>query len=188
MIAAFCRGSLEAIDAFDRDLAVRVRAAVDPAALIQIESASRLSWLPVELDVELTRAVFATVGVSRAQDIFRRGMIDGLGAPLLRPLRAAAGALFGGSVKDVFGWAPRVWSTIYKDCGVVTLEDRGPASLDMRLTELPAVIVHDANYLLGSAATVEGVLESFKIDGRVDLIGPRLADNSALLRVRWVST
>lgn len=60
MIAAFCRGSLEAIDAYDRDLAARVRAAVDPAVLAQVESASRLSWLPVELDVELTRAVFTT--------------------------------------------------------------------------------------------------------------------------------
>lgn len=187
MIAAFCRGSLETIDAYDRALAARVRGALDPMSLMRIETASRLAWLPIELDVELTRAVFSVAGVGRAQEIFRKGMITSLEAPLLRPIRAAAGTLFGSSIRDVLGWTPRVWSTIYRDCGAVTVVDRGPGSVDLNITGLPHSILTYPNYLLGTAATVEAVFDAFKVQGRIDLIGPDPIEGSAILRARWVS-
>lgn len=187
MIAAFCRGSLETIDAYDRDLATRVRAALDPMSLTRIETASRLAWLPIDLDVELTRAVFSVAGMGRAQEIFRHGMIASLDAPLLRPIRVAAGALFAGSIRDVLGWTPRVWSTIYRDCGAVALVERGPGSVDLNISGLPRSILAYPNYLLGTAATVEAVFDAFGVQGRIDLIGPNLNESSAILRARWVT-
>ncbi len=165
MNAGFCRGGLEATDRADPELGRRVRAAMDPNILDATENASRLAWLPVAYDVEMTRALFTVAGPARAQAVFRDAMVAALQGPLLKSLFAAAAVIFDNTLKDVFAWTPRVWSTIYRDAGTMKVVDMGPTAVDFVLSDLPQVICDNPNYLLGLAANFEAAFVLLKVKG-----------------------
>lgn len=183
--AAFCRGGLEAVDALDKDLGQRVRAAMDASLLAQIESSSRLGWVPIACDMEMTRALFAVAGPLRAHRVLRDSMVVTFSGPMLKPLRAAADAIFGNTLKGVFTWTPRVWSVIYRDAGEVSVIDLGPTALDFELRGLPQAMLDNPNYLLGFVAAFEAGFEVYGVQGRVFLIDPDPLTGEVRLKARW---
>lgn len=157
---------------------------MDPRVLEAIETSSRLAWLPVAYDVEMTRALFHVAGPARAQAVFRDAMVAALQGPLLKSLMAAASVIFNNTLKDVFGWTPRVWSTVYRDAGELKVVDRGPTAVDFVLTDVPQVIADNPNYVLGLAANFESAFVLFKVEGRITL---HVDERSGELRLqaRW---
>lgn len=183
--AAFCRSELGSLDAVDADLGQRVREVMNPDALMRIQTASRLAWLPVELDVELTRALFAVAGPVRAQKVLRDSMVAEFDGPMLRPLRAAAAALFGNTVKDASAWAPRVWSVIFRDAGELAVVDAGTNAVDFVLRDLPRVVLESPNYLLGFSAVFEAVFVIHGAKGSMFLTDPDPRTGEVRLKARW---
>jgi len=71
MSASLVQETLEAIARGDADLGRRVRESLRPASAETPRSASRISRIPVDIDVEITEHLFALAGRERARTILR---------------------------------------------------------------------------------------------------------------------
>jgi hypothetical protein len=88
ILAGFVQGTVAGLEPAT---AQAVRARLAPATLATLERSSRLAWLPIEIDVEVTHAIYAELGAGRAHELFRRNLSVALETPILRSL--AQGAL-----------------------------------------------------------------------------------------------
>jgi hypothetical protein len=71
VLAAFVQSTLEAVDALGPDVAGRVRARMRPESLAALRDASRIAWVPLALDVELTDCLYAELGTQRGRAFMR---------------------------------------------------------------------------------------------------------------------
>src|ERR1041384_5238137 len=67
----------------DEDRAA-IRAAVPEDTWVAIDSAGLLAWLPLEMNLAVTRAVSVRLGPDRAQQFFRELVLAAIDTPLLR--------------------------------------------------------------------------------------------------------
>lgn len=184
IIAVIVKSSLVELGKLDADLPKRVLAAMQPGHREALESASRISWLPVAVDVDLTEALFAVVGRGTAMRTLRDTMRDAVSTPLLRPLLQSAVRLHGDDLPRLMQWAPRVWSVVYRRCGQMEVASDGHTAI-LQLSALPAAICDSQHYLAGTAAAVEGLLVGLGITASARLDGPYPELAEARIRVRW---
>jgi hypothetical protein len=185
ILATFVQSSLEEMDKLDAAVGERVRAGLEPAVLEEIEKASSISWLPVELDVALTECFFEVAGSERATRAFREALTRSIERPLLRPFVEGALALFGRDPAKLLRWVPKVWSLLYRDCGEMTCPLTSAGAARLELSGLPACIVGSSCYLTGTAATISAFFDFLEIEGRVAVEGPRPATGCAAFEIRW---
>jgi hypothetical protein len=185
MLASFVQGSLSAIDDLDADLGRQVRAAMKPETLEELESASRVSWLPLHCDIELTRCFFEVAGEKRALQALRDNMANALNSSVLKPLLDGAFAIFGRSPAKILRWTSKVWSLLYRHCGQMTLAKSDERSAVLEATDLPPELVADAKYMTGITAAILGFFEVLGVDAQCELQELRKAGASFL--VTWKS-
>jgi hypothetical protein len=168
ILASFLHGTLDAIDAIDRDLGRRVRAELKPESLEEIENAWAASWLPIRLDVELTEAFFRLAGTARGCEAMRRNLAGTFDQPILRPLVEGALRLLGRHPGKLLRWSPRVWSLLFRDLGRLEVEiEAGHAAVLM--LDLPPEVAGSREYLLGSAAAIAAVFDLTGYEGTCEL-------------------
>jgi hypothetical protein len=148
--------------------APQIRAAVAPATIETIEKASTSAWLPLELDLELNKAVLKVMDEEGVRDWGRRAMVRGFEGPVLRPIVSASVAVFGLKPGTWLGWAPRLWPSIYRNCGEFTVSESAPNGCTLTYTHVPPVIARSRGYLLGLCGACEGAIQLCKTTGRVD--------------------
>jgi len=185
ILATFVQSSLEEMVKLDAEVGDRVRVSLKPDVLEAIETASPISWLPVELDVELTECFFQVAGAERARRAFREALARSIERPLLRPLVDGALGLFGRNPTKILRWVPKAWSLIYRDCGEMRCTHAGEGSARLELGLLPPPIVHSSCYLTGTAATVSAFFDWLDIEGQVRLEGPCATTQTAVFHLSW---
>ncbi len=185
MLAGFIQSSLEAIEGMDAALGREVRARLKPETCEAIESASAISFISVDLDVELTECFFAVAGPIRARAALRENLRQSFDRPILKPILDGAFAVFGVSIARMIGWAPKVWGLIYRDAGEMVVSEAREGRVQLDLLGIPLVISGSPNYLLGSAETFAGFFDAAGVDGAVRLIGPDLENRSAGFEFSW---
>lgn len=185
ILAGFVQGTLAAVCALDAGLGERVASRLAPETRERVAHASRIAWLPLSVDVELTDAIYAELGASRAREIFRTNLTGALDAPVLRSLAQGALRLFGASPERVYAWAPRVYSQLYRDAGVMRFAHDAPGSARLELEALPACVAESASYLDGIAAAIAGGFDFMGEKGevRIELHAP--AARRATFRLEW---
>lgn len=166
MRASHMKSNLQALRDLGPDNERRVRELVSPATLATIDDNPRTSWLPVELDVELTDAIDQVMGREGTRRWSKEALLKSMEGPLLRPIIDAALRLFGVTPASVFGFLPRAWGAVYRDCGTIELGDVAESSLHVLYRGVPDAMAADA-YLDGIAGALEAVLELCKKSGRV---------------------
>jgi hypothetical protein len=182
ILAGFVQGTLAALEPEVRE---RVRARLAPDTLGTLERSSRLAWLPIEIDVELTDAVYAELGAARAHALFRRNLTAALDTPILRSLAHGALRLFGASPERLFGWAPKAYMQLYRDAGAMRFESDGPGAARLELSLLPAAVAASRDYLDGVAAAVAAGFDLMGVDGEVRIERLDPAGRRACLRLQW---
>jgi hypothetical protein len=185
ILAGFVQGTLAAVSAQDPALGERVRARLAPATRERLARASRIAWVALELDVELTHAIYAELGAVRARELFRRNLSGALEAPVLRSLAQGALRLFGASPARLFGWAPKVYAQIYRDAGAMRFALDAPGSARLELTELPPAVAASRSYLDGMAAAVAAGFDLMGVKGEVRLESHEPAAARARFRLEW---
>jgi hypothetical protein len=185
MLASFVQGSLSAIDELDADLGRQVRAAMKPDTLEELESASRVSWIPLHIDIELTECFFEVAGEERAFQALRDNLANALDSTVLKPLLDGAFAIFGRSPAKILRWTPKVWSLLYRNCGELSLAKSDDHSAVLEATDLPPELVANANYMKGTAAAILGFFQVLGVDAECKLQGQM--GNSTTLLVTWKS-
>lgn len=146
-----------------------------------IETASAISWLPVEVDVELTECFFQVAGAERARRAFREAIAQAIERPLLE----GALGIFGRDPVKILRWVPKAWSLIYRDCGEMRCAQAGEGSARLELGLLPEPIVHSRFHLTATAATLPAFFDWLGIEGRVRLEGPCATTRTATFHLSW---
>jgi hypothetical protein len=185
MLAGFIQGSLSAIDDLDADLGQQVRAAMKRETLEALESASRVGWLPLHVDIELTECFFEVAGEERALEALRDNLANTLKSTVLKPLLDGAFAIFGRSPAKVLRWTSKVWSLLYRNCGQLALAESDDHSAVLEATDLPPEMVAGTNYLKGLAASILGFFDLLGIDAKCELRD--LGKTGATFVVTWKS-
>jgi hypothetical protein len=165
--------------------AARVRARLAPATRETLQRSSRLAWLPIEVDVELTDAVYAELGPARAREMFRRNLSAALDTPILRSLAQGALRLFGASPERLFGWAPKAYAQLYRDSGEMRFESDGPGAAWLELANLPPAIAASRDYLDGMASALAAGFDLMDIKGEVTVERVDPAGLRAAYRLVW---
>lgn len=182
ILAGFVQGTLAALEPAS---ALRVRARLAPETLAVLERSSRLAWLPIEIDVELTHAIYVELGAGRAHELFRRNLSAALDSPILRSFAQGALRLFGASPERVFGWAPRAYAQIYRDSGAMRFRAEEPGLARLELSELPPAIASSRNYLDGVAGSIAAGFDLMGVKGEVSIERFDPIRRSACFRLDW---
>jgi hypothetical protein len=154
-----------------------------PESIEALEMASPVSWLPVDLDVELTEALFRVGGNEAAQKALGDNLSNAFKTPVLRPLLEGALAIFGRSPAKMLKWTPKVWSLVFRDVGTLDLAESHEDSAVLVLQELPPAVASSRNYLLGIAAAVTGFFDAVHVNGSCRLV--RVEADRAELQATW---
>lgn len=182
ILAGFVQGTLAGLPPA---VAQRVRARLAPGTLARLEESSRLAWLPVEMDVELTEAVYAELGAGPAREAFRRNLSSAIDTPILRSLAHGALRIFGASPARLFGWAPKVYAHIYRDAGAMRFESEGAGSARLELCELPPAIAASRDYLDGMAGSIAAGFDLMELKGEVTVERLDASGRRASFRLTW---
>ncbi len=185
IFAGFVRSTLDTVARVDADLGARVRGRLLPETLRVLEHASAVSYVPVEIDVEVTERLFDEAGATRACEVLHENLSISLETPLLSALVSGALRLFGRVPARVLGWASKMWSQIYRDAGTMEWIPEEPAGGRFELRELPACVAASRPYLIGIAAAMNAGLEMIGVEGDVEIERVDVAGRSVTLRVSW---
>jgi hypothetical protein len=182
ILAGFVQGTLSGLEPA---LGAGVRARLSPETLATLQRSNRLAWLPIEIDVELTHAIYAELGAARAHELFRRNLSAALDTAILWSLAQGALRLFGASPARFFGWAPKVFAQIYRDAGEMRFELDEPGSARLELSALPPPVAQSRDYLDGVAGAIAAGFDFMGLKGEVTIERHHPEKRSARFRLSW---
>jgi hypothetical protein len=103
----------------------KILARVQPDVRELMETASRATWIPLELDANFVDAIIAQYGPAEAEEMWFEYSSRFVKTPLQRALFDGAIRLFGLSVGTFVRIIPRVWGTSYKGAGKIDVSEKG---------------------------------------------------------------
>jgi len=184
MVTSFVQGTLDAIAEADADLGRRVREGLRPESAETLRSASRISLIPVEIDVEITELLFALAGRERARAILRNALTSTFESPLFGTFLQGALRLRGSNPGRLFGWCSKVWNQIYRDAGDMQFVPISDCEGRLEMERLPTVM-RNATYLGGTAATVSAIFTILGLEGTAELGTLDTATGRAVITAAW---
>lgn len=185
IFAAFVRSSLETVDRVDAALGARVRARLRPETRRALDEASAVSFVPVEIDVDVTESLFAEAGTARACEVMRENLSLTFESPLLSALVSGGLRLLGRSPGRLLGWSSKFWTQLYRDAGTMEFVAEGTHAGRLELRDLPACIAASKPYLLGMAAALGAAFEMMDVEGEAVLGDVDAPARRADIHVAW---
>jgi hypothetical protein len=184
ILASFVKSVLDGADRCDPQLGARVRGRLDDSARAALDAAGPVSFVPVELDVEVTEALFAEAGEARAREILRENLLVTFDAPILSSFVAGALRLLGRNPARLFGWSAKVWGQLYRDCGSIRFVRAGESAGRLELADLPACVTASRAYLAGMEAAFDASFALMDAEGELRLahVDP---DGRATFELAW---
>lgn len=162
-----------------------VRAALDAATVAQIDASFGVDWLPLELEIGLTRAITRVLGPAEAHRFFLAHQLAAMQGPLFKTLLDSATALFGLDPGSWARWIPRAWNTVFRNCGRWEIERTGPGEVDLTLVELPPEGLADEVWLRSLASSFSALVPLAKREGEFAFDGVERGRSAARFRLRW---
>jgi hypothetical protein len=186
--ASFTQSALVTADSLDGDLGDRIRAAVPPASLAQIESTSRLDWLSADLDMDVTEAVTQVLGRERSAHFWRGSLLDTMETPLLKPLVDGAIAIFGLSPGHLLKWAPRIWDAIYRNCGTMTVTQATGNTARIEYESIAPALRRSPAFIEALRASFETLFVLARTEGTVVVEEMDFGRARAIYGFSWAAT
>lgn len=145
---------------------------------------SRLDWVPLAWDIELTRVAVEVGGrLEFARLLNKRSLLLSLEGPLIRPFVQTGVALWGPSPRTFLRFIAKAWAAATRALGtieVLTLDDDGGT---VSFVDLPRECLYDALWLEGFCGVVEGICATTRHQGVVP--SPHIVDGRAVYPLRW---
>lgn len=174
----------ENLAALDRLEEARVEAVLDSlgdtVALIRGSASS--SWMPVEVDVEVTEAVGAICGEDAVHRWSRRALELSLGGPLLRGIVQGALRMVGRDPRRIVKFVPRGIAGVYRNCGSWSSAETGDGFVDLHWSRVPKVVFDSPMSRHGFAGAFVAVLDVADVEGTVEVSE---GDGALTFSVRW---
>lgn len=185
MRASHIRSNLEELEQFGGPTAERVRARIAKSTFVAIEDAASVAWLPVEIDIDITRAVFDELGPKAVRKWSRDALVRSTEGPLLRPIIDGTRSLFGLTPHTLLKLMPRGFDLVYRGCGGLRYEEESEHACVLHHTGVPATFFDGEAYLEGMAGGFEAAILLGGADGTVELSSHRSA-GTARYRAVWM--
>jgi hypothetical protein len=136
----------------------------------QIRGAGHLDWLPIEIDLDLCRAVAEVLGPEVERERGRRCVRTLLDTPLLRPFIAGVDMLFGLEPAALIGQVPRGWHAVYREAGRVRYEVGVGLRRSLVFEEMPPNMVASGIYLEAIAGALHSLFDLCRVEGSVEVV------------------
>jgi hypothetical protein len=159
---------LLALETMGSEAATRVLAELSPRTLRRISTATRVDWLPAELNVELAHAGLRVLGEAGLQRWGRASVVRSMRFSLLRPIAQGAIGLFGLSPGAFFRTVPAAYRAAYRGCGEMTVSEPAERVRHVTLAGVPPVL-RDRPFLVALAGALEGVFDVCEVEGSARL-------------------
>ncbi|HCF62264.1 MAG TPA: hypothetical protein DFS52_30270 [Myxococcales bacterium] len=182
--ATFTQLTMEAAERLEPSIAQKLRDQMPAESLLRIEQTSRLDWLPIEDDLELTRVVVGLLGPERARVFWRQNLLDALSAPLLGPIAKGAVRLFGPTPPAIVRWTPRAWPHVYSACGELAASaDGSSATLSWRA--IPQALRQSSSFARALGYAFSSFFDFTNTDGEVEADLRELEAGRVVYSFRW---
>ena len=185
MSADQLKENLFALLVLGNDTASRILADLPPGHLRRIEQAGRSAWLPVEIELTLTRTVLAEVGAEGLRRWSTAALKRSLDSSLFKPLLDTAVRLFGLSPQGCFKMAPQGWRRAFRGAGELTVQPDGADAVVVDLVGLPEEL-QDESFVLTIGTSLYALLDACKAAGEVQVVAPP-PGVGARYRVAWTA-
>jgi hypothetical protein len=167
VLAAFVQTHLRVMTEQHPALAARVREAMDPAVLKSIETASRISWLPLTHHIALTECICRVGDRELGYTICRQMLLESFSQPFLKPLFRGALAVLGPSLDKFVRWTPKAWYGLYRDVGRLSWLPGDARSCSLRLESAHPLILESSDYIEGIAGSFSAFFEVTNSSGSI---------------------
>jgi hypothetical protein len=159
--------------------------AADPGLFEEIEAASRLSWLPAELNVRMIHALVEGLGAQGCHDFQGEQIAAQLSTPLWRGFVEGGIRTLGLDPASLARWLPNALGLIFKDCGRWSVEDlaENGAALDAR--ELPVELIASPRWVESIAGGVHALFIMCQTSGETKVARFDRDAGSARIELRW---
>ena len=181
--ASHVQANLTSIELLGVGQAHRVRHQLGTTRVSAIERASRMEWLPLDLDVALTDAVGEVVGMEGVRRWAKTSMQQSLDGPLLGPLRDGAVRLFGLEPNKILKWTPRAWSHMYKHAGTLEFLDAEDFRVELHHKDPPTAFRQSPAVLESVAASFSAVFDLCRIQGEAEVAS--ITPERVVFELRW---
>lgn len=167
MRANHIQQNVASLDLLGADVARAVKAEIGAYTLDRIASATRVEWLPIDVDVELTEAVARITGEDGLRKWSRAALAASVEAPFLRPIVRTAITLFGLTPASLLRHAPIGWKQVYQDCGAIRFESVSDTHVRLHLDGAAPQMTSSKPYLVGVAGAWEAAFDIARVEGGV---------------------
>ena len=145
-------------------VAERFAERVGPAVIQELETAPRMSWLPVEYDVLMVEEVFATAGREGLVELTQCSIAQTIDTPVLHTFLQEALRVFGPGPGTVMRAATRVYEHLYRNCGVWRYDEEDGT---IRHEGVPQSMLASEPYIEVLGRALEAVVEKLTGSGSV---------------------
>jgi hypothetical protein len=138
-----------------------VSKAIPADTLEFIQSSLPSTWIPLERDRHVIRAIIEVHGEAGAQRCWREMMVEHTNTPLLRGVVRTSRTLFGATPGSVAKMAPKAWQHVYRDVCKLTLLSRSDRDAVLRVSEPCPELEQEPGYYLCFASVIAGISDRF---------------------------
>jgi hypothetical protein len=169
--ARFCKEWLEQVALQPEPYRSKFFAGLEPSLREQIESSSRVGWLPVAIYVHLADVLQREFGGVQAHAYYRRAFAASLSSPFFAPVVQMGARLLGMTPAMFVRWASKGWDASFRNAGQLVGEVLGPGRAQLLYKELPHVFTDSDAWMLSCQASTYGALDFLGVQGVVR-VGP----------------
>jgi hypothetical protein len=182
--ATVLKQSLAGIEGLAADQAREARALIPPHVIEQVEHASRIDWLPMELNVAFTDAVLRVLGPEASRAHWRRESAKLVDSPIMRPVVQGLTSLLKTTPEQLLAFVPRSWGLVYRNVDVQMLP-AGPTSRRMVMRALPPSVAGSASWRHSHCAAMEVIFLVGHISGTMETESFDAARGEVVVLASW---
>jgi len=170
-----------------RQLGARGEAVVasDPDLFERIDGASRLGWLPVELNVRMIDALILGLGPRRAHEFQEEQITSQLSTPLWSTFVEGGIRLLGLDPAVLSRWLPNAVGLIFKNCGTWTVERRSNTNSTVHVRGLPPELTGSPRWIESVAGGFHALFVLCRTSGEARVVENDLVAGTARIELDW---
>jgi hypothetical protein len=169
---------------YDPGAAIRLARMLGSAKHHSVVAAPALSWLPIELDLEVVHAVAAVLG-PRFNEYARAYFLDIMPRPPLNALMELGTKLMGLTPEGFLRWWDKGWKVIYRGLGTAAGAVDGPGRGRVVHDRMPRICLSSEAFVQALLSSVYGVYTLTSCTGEARITSLRPETGHLEIEMEW---
>jgi hypothetical protein len=176
---------LKALESLDAAVRKRVLERFPEATLQTIRRTKEDQWLPVEYNIELSEYVAAEIGEEGLYDWGLKALNYSINSSMISPFIRAALDVFRIGPTTLLNLSPRLWKSIYRNCGELSVTEQGLNDVQVSLTDLPPVMINSRILIVTIAAFIQALFSFTGVKGQAVIEQISKSTKNAIITATW---